>query len=37
MRWKAAYAAGIAPPVMWEFTQQKALAFMTLAQLKLAS
>lgn len=34
MRWKEAYEAGVAPPVVLESTHQSALEFVTLDQLK---
>ena len=34
LRWKEAFAAGVAPPVILECTHQKALAFVTLYELK---
>ena len=33
-RWKEAYDAGVAPPVILEATHEKALEFATLEQLK---
>jgi len=33
-RWKEAYEAGVAPPVILEATHEKALEFVTLQQLK---
>ena len=35
MRWKEAFDAGVAPPVILECTHQKALQFVTLAELKI--
>jgi uncharacterized protein len=37
MRWLEALAAGVAPPVVLESTHQRALAVVTLEQLKAAS
>ena len=34
LRWKEAYIAGVAPPVILESTHQKALQFVTLEQLQ---
>ena len=34
VRWKEAFEAGVAPPVILECTHQKALEFVTLAQLQ---
>ena len=36
-RWKEAYDAGVAPPIVLEATHEKALAFVTLQQLKNAN
>jgi uncharacterized protein (DUF2237 family) len=37
MRWKEALEAGVAPPVVLESTHERALAVVTLEQLKSAS
>ena len=34
LRWKEAYEAGVAPPVVLESTHARALDFVTLAQLQ---
>jgi uncharacterized protein (DUF2237 family) len=34
LRWKEAFEAGVAPPVILESTHQKALEFVTLDQLQ---
>jgi uncharacterized protein (DUF2237 family) len=34
MRWKEAFDAGVAPPVVLESTNQRALQFVTLDQLQ---
>lgn len=37
LRWKEAYEAGVAPPVILECTHARALEFVTLAQLQSAA